>query len=75
MYKHEIAFDDHENGMVVAQALLNEHYVVMLSYENNLLIVNYEYSHNSDRNDIVFMSRDEYEEEQDKLVEEVRRDM
>ena len=62
MYRNEISFHNHQVGMEVAKALLNEHYVVMLSYEEDLLIVNYEYSRYSDRNDMVFMPRDVFEE-------------
>ena len=64
MYKNEIAFKNHKNGLVVAKALLDEDYVVMLSYENQLLVLNYEWSESgADRDDVVFMRRDEYEEE------------
>lgn len=63
MFENEIAFENHETGLNVAKALLNEHYVVMLSREENLLILNFEYSHLCDRNDVVFMPRDKYEEE------------
>ncbi len=64
MYKNEIAFKNHKNGLIVAKALLDEDYVVMLSYEEQLLIINYEWSERgADRNDVVFMRRDEYEEE------------
>lgn len=66
MLKNEIAFRNHDNGLKVAKTLLDEDYVVLLSYEEELLIVNYEWSENgADRNDIVFMRRDEYEEELD----------
>ena len=61
--KHELSFHNHERGMAVAKALLDEHYVVLLSYEEDLLILNYEWSPNTDRNDVVFMRRDEFEEE------------
>lgn len=61
---NEIAFRNHDNALKVAKTLLDEDYVVLLSYEEELLIVNYEWSENgADRNDIVFMRRDEYEEE------------
>lgn len=63
MYNNELAFKNHEKGLLVAKALLDEHYVVLLSYEENLLIVNWEYSSISNRNDVVFMSREDFEEE------------
>ena len=60
---NEISFYNHEMGLRVAKALLDEHYVVMLSYEEDLLIINYEWSHESNRDDMIFMRRDEFEEE------------
>ena len=69
MYKNEIAFKDHFNGMQVAEMLLQEGNVVMLSYEEDLLIVNWEWCESgfADRNEVVFMSRCEYEEELDRV--------
>ena len=46
----------------VRQMLTKGHYVVMISREENLWIVNYEYSDLCNRNDMVFMRRDEFEE-------------
>lgn len=64
MYKNEIVFKNYNKGLEVAKALLDEDYVVMLSYEDQLLVLNYEWSERgADRNDVVFMRRDEYEEE------------
>lgn len=64
MYENEIVFKNHDKGLEVAKALLDEDYVVMLSYEEQFLVLNYEFSeHGADRNDMVFMRRDEYEEE------------
>ena len=62
MYRNELSFHDYQKGMEVAKALIDEHYVVMLSYEEDALILNYEYSPLSNRNDMVFMPRDEFEE-------------
>ena len=64
MYKNEIVFKNYNKGLEVAKALLDEDYVVMLSYEDQFLVLNYEWSERgADRNDVVFMRRDEYEEE------------
>lgn len=64
MYENEIVFKNHNKGLEVAKALLDENYVVMLSYEEQRLVIDYEFSeHGADRNDMVFMRRDEYEEE------------
>ena len=73
--KNELTFKDHENGMAVARMLLKEHYVVMLSFEEEFLVVNYEWSHCSDRNDIVFMRKDEYEELEDKICDDMLNDI
>lgn len=58
--KNEIVFESSENCMEVARILVEESNVVLLSREENLWILNYEYSENSDRNDVVFMSQDEF---------------
>lgn len=74
--KHELTFKDHNRGFDVARALLDEGYVVMLSYEEDLLIINYEWSENrANRNDMVFMRRDEYEEELDELADSILNDV
>jgi len=64
MYKNEIFFENHENGMEVAKLLLTEGYVVMLSYEEDLLVINFEGCPDRypDRNYVVFMSRYEFDE-------------
>ena len=69
--KNELGFKNEEDAMKVASILLNNFYVVMLSKEENLTIVNYEYSHLSDRNDVIFRSLEEWEwEEYNKEKEE-----
>lgn len=74
--KNEIAFKNHSRGLGVAKALLDEGNVVMLSYEEEFLILNWEFSeHDADRNDIVFMRRDEYEEEFDEQYEDIINDI
>ena len=61
--ENELAFTDYERGFDVAKALLDEGYIVMLSYEEEFLILTYEFSeHGADRNDVVLMRRDEYED-------------
>ena len=74
--KNEIAFTDYNRGFDVAKALLDEGYVVLLSYEEEFLILNYEFSeHNANRDDIVFMRHDEYEEDLDELSESILNDV
>ena len=61
---NEIALYNAESAFKIAEELLsNGNYVVMISREEQLWIVNYLYSDNCDRNDVVFMDRAEYEEE------------
>ena len=47
----------------VRQMLTAGHYVVMVSREEQLWIVNYLYSDLCDRKDAVFMTREDFEEE------------
>ena len=74
--ENEIAFTDYERGFDVAKALLDEGYIVMLSYEEEFLILNYEFSeHGADRNDVVLMRRDEFEETLDNQYEDIITDV
>lgn len=76
MLKNELTFHNHTRGFQVANALLKEDYVVMLSYEDDLLIVNYEWSERgADRNDVVFMRKDEFEEKYDEIVDDILSDL
>ena len=50
----ELSFRDHDKAFQVAKMLMDEDYVVMLSYEDSSIILNYEWSHNCNRNNIVF---------------------
>lgn len=64
MGENELAFETAEAAFeTVRQMLTNGHYVVMLSREEQLWIVNYEYSDLCDRNDMVFMSREDFEQD------------
>lgn len=60
---NEIAIHSKENAIKIAEILLEENYVVMLSREEDLYIINFEYSQYSDRNDVVFMDRETFEQE------------
>lgn len=74
--KNELTFTDYDRGFDVARALLDEGYIVMLSYEEKFLILTYEFSeHGTDRNDVVLMRLDEYEEELDELAESILNDV
>lgn len=58
--KNEIAFKSCENCMEVARILVEENNVVLISREEDLWILNFVYSEHSDRNDVVFMSQEEF---------------
>ena len=60
--KNEIAFKSCENCMEVARILVEEDYVVLISREEALWILNFVYSEHSDRNDVVFMTQEEFYE-------------
>lgn len=63
MYQHhEIAIKNKEKALEVLSVLVDEEYCVMFSREEDLYIINYEYSEYSDRNNVVFMSKDKFEE-------------
>ena len=69
--ENELAFNSLENCMTVAKTLIEEDYVVMLSREDQFYILNYQWSENGDRNDVVFVPQEEFyrmmrEEEDDK---------
>lgn len=61
MTNNELAFETPEAAFETVRQMLTEgHYVVMLSREEQLWIVNYEYSDLCNRNDMVFMSYEDF---------------
>ena len=59
----EIPVDDFGDAVAIAKILVKNGNVVMLSKEGDLTIVNFIWSQNwSDRNDVVFMDRCDFEE-------------
>ena len=68
--KSEIAVDNKDIALKIMDLLIDQDYVVMLSKEENLYIINYLYSSYSDRNDVIFMDRSEFEIEYYKAKEE-----
>lgn len=59
--KNEVAVKTYSDALSLAEILLNNNYVVMISKEEHLYIVNYEWSERSDRNDVIFINRDIFE--------------
>lgn len=68
--RDEISLHDKETALKIANILVDEDYVVMISKEEDLYIVNYLYAQYSDRNDVVFMTRDEFDTDYYKITDE-----
>ena len=70
--KNQLAFKNHDRGFEVTKALLDEGNVVMLSYEEELLILNWEWCESgyADRNEVVFMPYWEFDEKYCEIVDE-----
>ena len=60
---NEIAVHNFSSARRLAEELLENGYVVMISKEENFFIVNYVWSeHDADRNDVVFNNRETVED-------------
>ena len=68
--KNEIAVRDKNIALELAKLLVDEEYVVMLSKEECLYIINFEYAEYSDRNDVVFMNREEFDSQYQMILTE-----
>lgn len=64
----EIAIQDKESALKILDILVDEEYCVMLSREESLYIINYEYSEHSDRNNVVFMNREIFEDNYTEVI-------
>lgn len=62
MSEFEIAIRDYYDATTIAEILMNNDYVVMMSREEDLYILNVIWSAGCDRNNVVFMDRGEFEE-------------
>lgn len=62
MSEFEIVINDYYDATTIAEILMNNDYVVMMSREENLYILNVIWSAGCNRNDVVFMDRGEFEE-------------
>lgn len=66
----EIALDTYEDAVAIAEILLRNNYVVMLSREDAIFIVNAVFAVYGDRSDAVFMSREYFDDTYMPLVDE-----
>lgn len=62
MSEIKIAVNDYYDATTIAEILMNNDYVVMMSREEQLYIIDAIWSAGCDRNDVVFMDRGEFEE-------------
>lgn len=62
--ENEIVCRDRNNAFELAKLLLTEHYAVMITEEEEFTVINYEYTgfECADRNKVVFMDREDFEE-------------
>ena len=58
----ELGFHDKDRAVDVMRELVEEHYVCMLSIEEQLYIVNILYAPDSNRNYVTFMSNEDFDE-------------
>lgn len=66
----ELVFNTWSDAITVAKTLMQNDYVVMLSYEEGLTVLNAVWSNDCDRNNVVFMSRDHFDEHYGRIEED-----
>lgn len=67
---NELAFFNEDEALQVAAILMRNDYCVLLSKEEDLTVINYEYSQYSNRNDVVFMNVEEFDSKYYKVENE-----
>ena len=71
----EVAVKDFDDAVTIAKILIKNGNVVMLSTEEDLTIVNFTWSQSdSNRNDVVFMDREDFEMYYREVVDEDEED-
>lgn len=60
--KDEIVFDNFADAAIVAEKLVKNNYVVMLSREERFTILNYVWAPDADRNYVAFGNAEDYYE-------------
>lgn len=71
---NDLVFTSFEEASQVAKTLLNNNYVCMLSLEDDLVILSYEWEEHSNRNGIVFRNLEDWEYERGKECKECHKD-
>ena len=74
---NHMACDSYEDACKVAEILMKNGNVVMISREEQLYILNWEWTWNvgANRNEVVFMERGNFELQLDELLEDVRKEV
>lgn len=62
-----LVFDSYEAAADAQKILLDNNYCVLITREENLFCLNWIWSENSDRRDVLFMNREDYDWEWDKF--------
>ena len=66
----ELAFKTWSDAVTVAKLLMQNDYVVMLSCEEELTILNAVWSKGCDRNEVIFMSKENFYEHYEQIEED-----
>lgn len=67
---NELSFFNEDEALQVAAILMRNNYCVLLSKEEDLTIINYEWSENADRNGVTFMNAETFDCDYVKVSEE-----
>lgn len=66
----ELVFNTWSDAVTVAHILIQNNYVVMLSYEEEFVILSAVWSNGCGRDDVVFMSRDDFDKHYERITED-----
>lgn len=68
--RNEIVIREKEAALQVIGILVEEDHCVMLSKEDDFYIINYEYAEYSNRNNVVFMNREVFDDNYSQIIDD-----
>ena len=68
--RNEIVIREKEAALQVVGILVEEDHCVMLSKEDDFYIINYEYAEYSNRNNVVFMNREVFDDNYSQIIDD-----
>lgn len=71
---NEIVCCSFEDAVKITEVLMRNNYVCMLSQEEDLIIINFEWDEHCNRNGMIFRNREDWEWEEDKECEKCYED-